>query len=136
MHVQLDFRILRMEFAQQRRDPGNAQRIRHGKTQPATRAGLQLSYRAFGFFQFARDALAMFVVHRAGFGQADAARGSMQQARTQPGFQFLHLAADGGLGQAKRIGGRDEAALFDHLDEDQGVVEIVSHGMPSGGRRD
>ncbi|SON79531.1 hypothetical protein XAP412_250096 [Xanthomonas phaseoli pv. phaseoli] len=24
--------------------------------------------------------------------------------------------------------------MFDHLDEDQGVVEIVSHGMPSGGQ--
>lgn len=78
----------------------------------------------------------MLVIHRAGFGQADAARGSVQQPRTQPGFQFLHLAADGGLGQPKRVGGSDEAALFDHLDEDQGVVEIVSHGTPSGVRRD
>src|SRR5690606_25027845 len=40
---------------------------------------------------------------------------------------FLHLAADGGLGLPEQAGGSGEAALFDHLDEDQGVVEIVGH---------
>lgn len=134
MHVQLDFRVLRMELAQQWCDPGDAQRVGHGETQPAARAGLQLPDGALGLFQFARDALAVFVVHRAGFGQADAAGGPVQQAGTQAGFQLLHLAADGGLGQAKRVGCRDEAALFDHLDEDQGVVEIVSHGTAFRGQ--
>ena len=88
---------------------------------------MQLSDGAFGFFQFTGNALAMLVIDRAGFGQADATRGPVQQAGTQPGFQFLHLAADRGLGQAERVGGSDETALFDYLDEDQGVVEIVGH---------
>jgi AmmeMemoRadiSam system protein B len=40
----------------------------------------------------------------------------------------------GQLGQAERVGGSDETALFDHLDEDQGVVEIVSHWVASAGQ--
>ncbi|KAG1469023.1 hypothetical protein G6F57_012349 [Rhizopus arrhizus] len=117
-----------MELAQQRRDPGDADRIGNGEAQPAARAGLQLAHRTLGFFKLARDALAMLVVDRTGFGQAEAARGPVQQARAQARFQFLHFAADRGLGKAERFGSGNEAALLDHLDEDQRLVEIVGHG--------
>src|SRR3546814_17841747 len=78
--------------------------------------------------EFARDALAVFVVDVAGLGEAELARGPVQQLRAQARFEFLHLAADGGLGQAQGPGGGDETALLDHLDEDEGVVEISGHG--------
>jgi len=134
VHVQLDLRVLGVELPQQRCDPGDADRIGHGEAQPAAWAGLQLVDRAFGLFQLARDALAMFVVHRAGLGQAQPARGPVQQACAQARFQFLHFAADGGLGQAERVGSGNETALLDHLDEDQRVVEIVGHdGVHIGG---
>ncbi|MOA05821.1 hypothetical protein D3C78_1254310 [compost metagenome] len=120
-----------MELAQQRCDPGDADRIGHGEAQPAAWARLQLADRAFGFFKLARDALAMLVIDRAGLGEAEAARGPVQQARTEARFQFLHFAADRGLGQAERFGSRDEAALLDHFDEDQRLVEIVGHGQGS-----
>ncbi|MCY1185683.1 hypothetical protein D9M73_264860 [compost metagenome] len=69
----------------------------------------------------------MFVVDGAGFGEAEATRGPIQQACTEPAFQLLHLAADGGLGLPKQTCGCGEAALFDHLHEDQSVIEIVGH---------
>ncbi|MNS62640.1 hypothetical protein D3C72_957090 [compost metagenome] len=78
VHVQADLRVLRMELAQQRRDPGDADRIGHGEAQPAAWARLQLADRAFGFFKLARDALAMLVIDRAGLGEAEAARGPVQ----------------------------------------------------------
>src|SRR5690606_17461101 len=127
-----DFRVLRMELSEQRRDPGDADGVGHGEPQPASRATLQLTYRAFGFLQLLGDALAMFEIHVAGLGEAEAARGPVQELRAEPRFQLLDLAADGGLGQAERPGRGDEAALFDHLDEDEGVVEVVSHGEDSG----
>jgi len=117
-----------MEFAEQRRNPGGAQRVRRGDPQPATRTALQLTDGAFGFVEFAGDALAVFVVNVAGFGESELARGAVQELRAEAGFQFLHLAADRGLGQAQRLGGADEAAELDHFHEDQGVVEITGHG--------
>lgn len=74
-----------------------------------------------------RDALAVLEVDVAGFGEAEPARGAMEQLRAQPHLQFLHLAADGGLRQAQRARGGDEAAELDHLDEDEGVVEVARH---------
>ncbi len=123
-----------MEFAQQRRDLVDADRIRRGEAQPAARTALQLVDRAFGLAEFARDALAMLVVDVARFGEAEFAGGPVQQLRAQARFQFLHLAADRGLRQAKRLGGGDETALLDHLDEDQRVVQIVAHGGTPGRR--
>src|SRR3546814_10152079 len=79
--------------------------------------------------EFARVALAVFVLDVAGLGEAELARGPVQQLRAQARFEFLHLAADGGLGQAQGPGGGDETALLHHLDEDEGVVEISGHGV-------
>ena len=73
----------------------------------------------------------MFVVDRTRFGQAEAAGGPVQQARTEARFQLLHFAADRGLGQAERFGSGNETALLDHFDEDQRLVEIVGHGLGS-----
>ncbi len=120
--------MARVELAEQRRDPVDADRIRRGEAQPAARAALQLADRALGFVEFARDALAVFEVDVAGLGQAELARGAMQELRAQARFQVLHLAADRGLGQAQRARRGNEAAVLDHLDEDQGVVEIAGHG--------
>ncbi|MNN03649.1 hypothetical protein D3C81_1163460 [compost metagenome] len=127
VHVHADFRVLRLELTQQRGDPHRAHGVGHGEAQPAARAGLQLAHRALGLLQFAGNALAMFVIDRAGFGQAEAAGGAIQQACAEPAFQLLHLAADRGLGLPEQAGGCGEASLFDHLHEDQGVIEIVGH---------
>ena len=117
-----------VELAQQRRDPHDPERVRRSEPQPAARAGLQLADGALGLVQFARDALAVFVVDVAGLGQPELAGGAMQELRAEAGLQVLHLAADGGLGQAQGIRRSDEAAVFDDLDEDEGVVEIARHG--------
>ena len=120
-----------VELAQQRRDPGDADRVRRGESQPAARAALQLADGAFGFVEFARDALAMFEVDVAGFGEAELARSAVKQLRAETGFEFLHLSADGGLWQLKSAGGGNETAVLDHFHEDQGVVEIAGHvGVP------
>ena len=113
------------EFGQQRRDPDHPGAVGRGDAQPAAWTVLQLADRAFGLVKVAGDALAMLEIDVPCFGQAELARGPVQQLRTEPRFQFLHLAADGGLGQAQRARGGDEAAQFGHLDEDQGVVEIA-----------
>ena len=84
--------------------------------------------RALGFVELARDALRMLEVDVARFGEAELARRAMQQLRAQPRFQVLNLAADGGLGQPQRACCGDEAAVLDHLGEDQRVVEIAGHG--------
>src|SRR3546814_12140714 len=85
-----------------------ARRIRGAETQPAARATLQLPDRALGFLELARDALAMLVVDAAGLGQAELARGAVEQLRAQSQLEFLHLAADGGLGQAQGVGRSEE----------------------------
>ncbi len=117
-----------MEFAEQRRDPSGAGGIRCGEAQPAARAALQLADCAFGFIEFARDALTHVEVDVARFGEAELARGPVQQLGAEPGFEILDFAADGGLGQAERAGRGNEAAVFNHADEDEGVVEIACHG--------
>src|SRR5690606_12151562 len=86
-----------------------------------------------GFLEFLGDALAVLEVDVAGLGEAEAARGPVQQLRAKTRLQLLDLAADGGLGQAQRAGRGDETSLFDHLDEDEGVVEVVGHGGIPGG---
>src|SRR3546814_11058311 len=77
-----------VELAQQRRDAFDAQRIRRGDAQPAARTALQLADRALGFVEFARDALAVFVVDVARLGEAELARGPVQQLRAQARFEF------------------------------------------------
>lgn len=127
VHVQAHFRVACVELAQQRRDPGDADGVGRAEAQPAAGPALQLAHRALGLVQLAGDVLAVLVVHAAGLGQAQAARGAVEQLRAQARLQLLHLAAEGGLGQAERPGRGRETALFDHLDEDQGVVEIECH---------
>ncbi len=51
----------------------------------------------------------------------------MEQLRAQARLEFLHLATDRGLGKAQRTRRAHETAVLDHLDENQGVVEIVRH---------
>src|SRR5690606_25216434 len=114
-------------LAQQRRDLVDADRIRRAEPQPAARTRLQLADRALGFVEVTRDALRMLEVHVARFGQPELARGAMEQLRAQARLEFLHLAADRGLGKTQRFRRAYETAVFDHLDEDQGVVEIVRH---------
>src|SRR3546814_3386663 len=74
--------------------------------------------------EFARDALAVFVVDVARLGEAELARGPVQQLRAQARFEFLHLAADGGLGQAQGPGGGDEARSEEHTSELQSLMRI------------
>jgi hypothetical protein len=133
-HLHPHFRMARVELGQQRRDPFDAHRIRGGDAQPTARAALQLADGALGFIQFACNALAMFVVDIARFGQPELARRAMQQLRAEAHLQVLHLAADGGLGKSQRTRRGNETAVFDHLDEDQGVVEIAGHALLSSMR--
>jgi hypothetical protein len=70
----------------------------------------------------------MFEVDVARLGQSELARGPVQQLRAEARFQFMHLAADSGLGKPQRTRRGNETAVFDDLDEDQGVVEIAGHG--------
>src|SRR6476469_2721820 len=116
-----------VEGAEQRRDPGDADRIRRGETQPPAWTALQLTDGAFGFVQIARDALAMFEVNGPGFGQTKLARGAMQKLCAEACFQVLHLAADRGLGQSQCAGGRNKTSVLGDLDEYQCVVEIAGH---------
>src|SRR3546814_20522367 len=69
---------------------------------------------------------AVFVVDVAGRGEAELARGPVQQLRAQARFELLHLAADGGLGQAQGLCGSDEAALLHYLDEDRKSTRLNS----------
>src|SRR5690606_41999589 len=80
--------------------------------------------------QVAGDALAVLEIDVAGLGKAELAGRAVEQLGAEPVLQLLHLAADRGLGQAQRARGADEAAQFDHLDENQGVVEIAGHREP------
>src|SRR5690606_10932471 len=112
---------------EQRRDPGNADRVRRGEAQPATRAALQLADRILRLVQFVGDALAVVEVDVACLGQAQLASGAVQELRAEACLQVLHLAADRGLGEAQCTCCADEAAVLDHFHEDQGVVEIAGH---------
>ena len=128
-HLDAHFRMARVEFAEQRRDPGDADRIRRGQAQPAARATLQLADGAFGFFEFARDALTVLEVDVARFGEAELARRAMQELRAESSFEILHAPAHCRLRQAQRTRRGDEAAVFDDLGEDQCVVEVARHGL-------
>ena len=53
--------------------------------------------------------------------------GPVQELCAEPRLEILHLAAHRGLREAQRARGRDEASVLDHLNEDQGVVEVSCH---------
>jgi hypothetical protein len=76
---------------------------------------LELADRVLGLVQLARDALRVLEVDVAGLGEAELARGAMQELCAEALLELLHLAAYGGLGQAQRLRGADEAAVLDHL---------------------
>ena len=64
----------------------------------------------------------------AGLGEAGAAAGAVEQRRVQGGFERLDQLAEGGLGQAKLVGGLGEITGLGGGDKGAPVAEFGTHG--------
>lgn len=105
--------MTRVELTEQESEPDVSVRISCGNAPPAWWFALQLACRAFRLGQVACNALAVREIDVAGLGQPELAGGAVQQLGAQPLFEFMHVAADRGLGQARRACCGCEAAQLD-----------------------
>ena len=76
------------------------------------------------------DAGTGLAVAQADLGQGQAAGGAVDEAHPQPLLQCGDVLADGGLGQAQRVGGGGEAAQLGHLREHRHACEPVHSAAP------
>lgn len=101
------------------------QRDRHIQPQPPARGLPPRIERRFRLFGLRQDALRIFVKHRAVFGQADAARGALQQPGRQSRLQSVHAFARRRSGDAQSLGRQREAAGVGDANEYQQVGQVI-----------
>src|SRR5690606_5885169 len=105
----------------------------HGSAdaQNPARLGVQPSHRELRSFRFFHDAGAMLVEDRSGFGDAQRARGPIEQPRTDRLLELGDALAHHRFRQAEPPRGAGEALLLHHAGEDRHTLEIL-HLFRSG----
>ena len=96
--------------------------------EPASRFGVQASHREFRFFGVGDDSPGPVEIGLTDFGQVEAPRRPVQQARAQALLQPRQLFADGGLGEAQITGRGGETAALCDPGEDGDAGEMVHGG--------
>src|SRR5262252_1951539 len=79
------------------------------------------------FFHFDEPALALLVVERSRFGDAQAPRVALHQARPERRFQSREAFTDGGLGGAEIARSLGKAARFVNAREKSHQLDAVHH---------
>ena len=123
----LDVRVLREEARQARHDdaPGLAP-LRLDAQQPARTPAAE---GAFDLFDVVEDRQAAPIIGLAVERRAHMPRRAQQQARAEPRLEPLDDVARGRGGQAKVLGGADEAAALDDPGEQPHGVEPVHYSL-------
>jgi hypothetical protein len=123
--VGVHLRPLRQKLPQNRQDMQSPQRDRQIQPQPPARRLPPRIQRRFRLFGLRQDALRILVKHRAVFGQADAARGALQQPGGQSFLQSVHAFARRRSGNAQPLGRQREAAGVGDANEHQQVGQVI-----------
>src|SRR6266403_6218760 len=94
------------------------------------RSRVRVAYGLLGFLEIGQQPRAALVIGAARLGEADLARRAVQQPRSQPFLEFLHMLADhaGGNAEPRRCAG--EAGALHHLGKDPHIVEPVHRVLP------
>ena len=93
--------------------------------QPSAGTQARARQRFFGLAHVGQDAHAAFVIRGAVGGDADVARGAVEQLDRQAAFQRLDQGRDGGFRQLHVFRRAREAARIDDLDEDFHGLQLV-----------
>ncbi|MNS60917.1 hypothetical protein D3C72_939290 [compost metagenome] len=126
--VERKLRMLLQETWQQRRQRAQRERLRCIDAQASAHFTALLGDAALQGVQLIEQAAAFAVIGMAGFGQAHAAGGSLQQHHAQVRFQRAQLLAQPGWRQAQVFGGAGQAAAFDDAAEGTHQGEGVHAG--------
>ncbi|MNL03655.1 hypothetical protein D3C87_1241970 [compost metagenome] len=124
---QLKQRVTRREFRQARHHHAPGQNVRHIDPNAPQQSGFVLTKQAFDFIHVRQQILAALVQHQTVLGRLDLARGALQQARTEQGFQRLHMLGHRRSGQAQAFPGEGETRHFADADEGAQQFQLV-HG--------
>ena len=126
-HAEIDpeRRIAGQELGQGRGDVQAAERHRRAQAEHAARLGLELRDREPGVVDLGQDPLAALVIEPPGLGQAELARGAVEQAHAELVLERADAARHRRGRQAQTARGRGEAAAFDHLGEQAHAGEGV-----------
>jgi hypothetical protein len=127
--VQLDLRVARLEIRQRRHQPQPRVRPGHIHAQAPARLAGRVAQPALHLFQLGQQAGDARVVGRAVGGDADPARGAVEQAQPQVRLQLLHQLGDRGAADLQGLRGAGEAAGFHHPGKGPHRLETV-HGGP------
>ncbi|MNO89769.1 hypothetical protein D3C76_812620 [compost metagenome] len=106
-----------------------AERQRRSQAQGACGLAAALGHGAFHLVQVVQDLPPAFECHQAFVGQAQLARGAIEQAHRHAGFQASNALAHRRPGQAQAGSGGREAAGLGGADEGGDIAEAVGfHG--------
>lgn len=113
------------EFAKAGHNPGSAEGD-GGKDAEFAAEGARATTDGFiGFFDGLEDGAAAVEVFATLVGEVELARGAVEEAGAEAGFELLDGACDVGLGDAQIAGGGGKAASLGRADEgDHGLVEV------------
>jgi len=125
LHLRTDLRVLAHEFAQHPAQKQLAKPDGRADPQQAGRRLLQLHHRLLGLGEVEHDLPAALVIGLPHLGQAQLARGAVEQAHAQPCLQLLHQLGDAGLAHVQGVGGLGEAAAVHHTGKGLHRIETV-----------
>lgn len=126
--VQRQLRMLLQETRQQRRQRAQRERLRRIDAQAPGHFATLFGDATFQRVQLVEQAAALTVIGMAGFGQAHAACGPLQQHHAQVGLQRAQLLAQPGWRHAQVFGGTGQPAAFDDAAEGTHQVEGIHAG--------
>ncbi len=85
-----------------------------------------MAHRHFGQLGFAQGGHGVPVKFFTGFGHAETARGSTQQAHAQLAFQLLHAVAERRFWHAEIITGGSKSSPIDDIHKNKKIVQVQS----------
>ena len=124
-----DVGVLPHIIRHRRRQMENAEGCRRGHPQNAARLGLELAGGQFGFFDFGEDMTAAVAISHADLGQAEPARGPVEQPDPKLIFQAHHVLGDHRPRHPELFRCHREAARLGHPHENPHAGQLVHYSV-------
>ncbi len=119
---QLQIRMSSHELRQQRHDQAPREDVRHVDTNPPAQRGRILPKQPLDLIHVRQQILAAFVQHQAVLSRLHLARGALQQAGAEQGFQGLDVFGNRRARQPETLAGQGETRQF--ADPDEGAQQF------------
>src|SRR3989304_3007788 len=100
-NIELEFGMKLEKFRDERRNVRGGERMRRVDAQRSGGIRSRLSPPPLGLLELLQNLRALLVIPRAGFGQAKAAGGALQQAHPQAALEAIDVLGDRGSRQAE-----------------------------------